>query len=201
MNVRHFLTILVATLAPITVLSDEEMYGNECSRFTCAYRIAEKFAKLEAENENLRETLANLEQRLEKSAPIAVYARLSTNRKPADKERIIYDAIITNKGKAYDAIKGQFTAPVSGIYVTSVMVCLGYASGQYMNVGIIKNGDILVKVRAGDAQYFACSSSQITVELETGDIVWAQREEGASHAELNNSQGWNTFTVTLINAN
>ncbi|XP_045198325.2 complement C1q-like protein 4 [Mercenaria mercenaria] len=168
----------------------------ECSRFACEYRVIEKLISLQNENARLEERIKKLEQN--KHTAVSAYVRLSKTIPLGNSERVMYDIAVTNVGDAYDFQKGQFTAPVSGIYLVHLSACLGNG-GQWMNLNIVHDGAVIGKLRSGDSAYVTCTSNSISIHLNVEDNVWIERDDGSSTG-LNEDHGWNSFTASLIHA-
>ncbi|XP_045198323.2 complement C1q-like protein 4 [Mercenaria mercenaria] len=168
----------------------------DCSRFVYEYSILEKLILLETEHVKLRERIENLEKQRKSPSKVSVHVRLSKATPLSGTERVKYDMEISNIGGAYDSKNGHFTAPVPGIYLIHVQLCLG-SSGQWMDLNIVKDGAVVGRVFSGDHSYHSCGSEALNIHLKKGDNIWIVRETGKS-TSLNQDHGWNSFKALLV---
>ncbi|XP_067107069.1 cerebellin-1-like [Osmerus mordax] len=91
-----------------------------------------------------------------------------------------FSRVLVNVGKAYNPITGIFTAPMRGVYYFRFTI-LDYMSKKYYGIRLMKNGrSILYNIEwqeHGDHSYLA---NGLTVELETGDVVYTVLPSGFS---------------------
>ena len=110
---------------------------------------------------------------------------------------IVYNAVTTNIGNAYDPKNGFFTAPVSGAYVFFVN-CMSTAS-KSEEPSILVNGNVVATCFSNMPQ--GSPSEQggtlTTVHLNRGDKVWVRLLENAENVRGNR---WNTFSGFLVRA-
>ncbi|XP_053390137.1 complement C1q tumor necrosis factor-related protein 4-like [Mercenaria mercenaria] len=159
------------------------------SRFMCEYEI--------------RETLTNLMDRISKleaqqRPAVSAYVRLSETTTLGTSGRVKYNIEITNIGGAYNFEASQFIVPVPGIYIVDVTACV--ANSEAMNINIIKDGLKIGVVRSGSPDYVDCSSASLSIHLDAGDNIWAERGEPSYSHSLFEGRGWNSFAATLIHA-
>lgn len=180
----------------VTAHIPKSAYGKECARFMCEYQISEQITNIRNENSELVERIAKLEQH--QKAVVSAYVRLSETTTVNTSHRVKYDTEVSNVGSAYNFEKGQFTAPVPGIYLIHVSACL--FPPAFMNLDIMKNGVKVGAVRAGDKSYVECTSGAASLHLEAGDDIWVERADPSSGTGLFEGRGWNTFAATLVHA-
>lgn len=174
----------------------EPKNAGDCSRFVYEYGILEKLIKLEAESSTQLERIKQFEKQQKKPTVVSAHVRLSKTTTVSGNERVKYDVEISNIGGSYDLKNGQFTAPVPGLYLIHVQLCLG-TSGHWMDLNIVKEGAVIGRVFSGDHAYHSCGSELLNVHLNQGDTVWVVREAGLA-TSLNQDHGWNSFKAVLL---
>lgn len=123
--------------------------------------------------------IANLEQQvatLQKYVPrIIFHAKVSDGVNPRGERRMVYDAVIVNKGSAYNSATGVFTAPLAGTYLFTYSLLGGPTS----EVRLVKNEEDLSYIHTilstGEAQ---TGSMPVILNLESGDQIWVNLIEG-----------------------
>ncbi|XP_053396001.1 complement C1q-like protein 4, partial [Mercenaria mercenaria] len=160
--------------------------------------ITEKLVNLQNENARLSERIMTLEKDGERQSSVSAHVRLSKTTPISGTERVMYDLEISNIGGAYDFQNGQFIAPVAGVYMFRVTLCL-FANKQWMDLNIVKNDHVIGRVFSVDNQYHTCGSEALSIHFDAGDKIWVQRAAGTS-LSLNQDHGWNSFTAILIHA-
>jgi hypothetical protein len=83
-------------------------------------------------------------------------------------QTIEYDKVITNIGNAYETRDGQFSPPVSGVYLISATV---YITGNPVFTEIVKNGQQLAAMYGDHNDH---SGHTIAVLLHKPDRVWVR---------------------------
>ena len=183
---------------PAMVMSTETSQGpleGDCTRFAYEYRILQKLILLEQENKEFKVRLEKLEQG-NKGTNVAVKVRLSKNQNLGQHGRIMFDGVISNIGNAYNLEKGQFVAPVAGIYMVIVQVCLSQMA-QWIYLDIINDGAIIGRVFSANANSHNCGSEAVSLSMDQGSAIWVIRV-GGSATILNQDLGWNSFTAVLV---
>ncbi|XP_072419357.1 complement C1q-like protein 4 [Chiloscyllium punctatum] len=129
--------------------------------------------------DDLTNRIANLEEHvttLQKYVPrIIFHAKVSDGVNPSGERRLVYDAVIVNKGSAYNSATGVFTAPLAGTYLFTYSLLGGPTS----EVRLVKNEEDLSYIHTilstGEAQ---TGSMPVILTLESGDQIWVKLIEG-----------------------
>ncbi|XP_060701488.1 complement C1q-like protein 4 isoform X2 [Hemiscyllium ocellatum] len=129
--------------------------------------------------DNLTSRIESLELQvatLQKYVPrIIFHAKVSDDLNPSGKRRMVYDAVIVNKGSAYNSKTGVFTAPLAGTYLFTYSLLGGPTS----EVRLVKNEEDLSYIHTilslGEAQ---TGSMPVILSLESGDQIWVNLIEG-----------------------
>ena len=84
---------------------------------------------------------------------------------------IVFDAIITNKGGAYNATSGKFTASVAGAYMFSWTV--QNKDQSFMNAALFHNTDYIAVAQADsyNSSYGDSGSNSAILDLQSMDTV------------------------------
>ncbi|XP_033759227.1 complement C1q and tumor necrosis factor-related protein 9-like [Pecten maximus] len=104
---------------------------------------------------------------------VAFHTRLSeyfTN--PGDDQPIIMADILTNEGAAFDRSTGQFTCPVSGVYVFFITAVS--FQDKHIQIGLLKNGHNIESLVNGNSGYWGSASNMVIVHAQEGDHIWPQ---------------------------
>ncbi|CAH8617011.1 unnamed protein product [Dicrocoelium dendriticum] len=129
--------------------------------------------------------------RIQKTAPMAVwvpppneyqvafYAALSKSieTKPVENDcALIFDSVLLNLGNGYNATSGQFTAPVSGVYVFVLVV----SAQSYEKAGaqLLHNGKVVL-LSWCESTFWTTVTNQAILQLEKGDNVWLRCRDEA----------------------
>lgn len=193
-----FVKLTVMLCVFVTSASGNEPESNlqdECTRFAYEYRIMESLINLKNENERLSRKIESLESIQQKPPIILSHVRLSKSTVLSGNQRVMYDVLVSNIGKAWDLDKSQFTAPIPGLYQIHLTACMG-SGGPWADFDIIKDGVVMSRILVGDDSYHSCASDTAFLLLEADDNVWVERSAG--HGNPNEEHGWNTFAVTLL---
>lgn len=114
---------------------------------------------------------------------------------------MVYNKLLLNKGNAYNAHTGHFTAPVRGLYLLSASIMA--SPRKQVALSMVRNG-INFDALFGDSRNvnkYSSQSRSYTVMLQRGDLVWmrtfpgyeGQVLVGFSHAL------YNSFSGVLLN--
>jgi len=115
----------------------------------------------------------------------------------------VFDNAILNIGNGYNPATGEFTAPVSGVYIIAVQLFTdggdpdGDTDPEHPFADIKVNGNTLARLafEEGDGEEDS-DSTTVTTQLRAGDKVWIQSDEGE---EYHYWGGFHTFfTGTLV---
>jgi hypothetical protein len=200
MKLYEVLALLVVTLrysrGRLSEKILEPRQEGDCSRFVYEYKLLEKLITLETEYAKLQQRIADLEKTRKNTTNVSVHVRLAKTTLLRGTERVKYDVEIYNTGGAYDLKNGLFEAPVPGLYLIHVQVCLG-VSNQWIDLNIVKDGAVVGRVFSGDHNYHSCGSEALNLHLQQDDTVWVAREAGTA-TSLNQDHGWNSFKAILI---
>ncbi|KAK7507752.1 hypothetical protein BaRGS_00000717 [Batillaria attramentaria] len=130
---------------------------------------------------------------------VAFYVRISADTTTlVARGNLIYDVIVTNIGDGYDSSTGQFTAPVSGMYVFLVN-CMA-ADSLYQELMIILDGQRVagcVSHRPATKEW-DLGTSFLTVHLNAGQRIWTKN--WSPSAKQIRGGDWQTFSGFLISA-
>ena len=173
--------------------------SQDSTRFSCEYSLIEKLVTLQTENAKLVKRMSALEKRWnDRKKVVSAYIRLSDNTRVTGSMRVMYDLEMSNIGGGFNFELGQFTAPVSGIYLVHVTACL-INGGRWIDLNVVEDDKVIGRVFAGDTVGHACGSETLSVHLKSNANIWVERTAGSA-TWLNEDHGWNTFTVTLLHA-
>ncbi|CAH1775115.1 unnamed protein product [Owenia fusiformis] len=132
---------------------------------------------------------------------VAFMAGLSENIGPVDvNSDIVFDRILTNRGKGYDENTGRFTAPHNGTYQFFVVIS---AQGRQKaavklmrSVGLGgKKQSMIFTVWAESIPYWATATNTAILDLEKGDQVWLVL---LARAPYLHGYMYSTFTGTIL---
>ena len=129
---------------------------------------------------------------------IAFHAEFTADPVPLGPQApLIFDSVSTNVGNGYDAITGNFRAPVSGTYMF-VLNYMGDINTQlYVNM-YVDNTVVDYSLSHGDGRSWDHVSESLVVHLQPGQHVHLKN----GSAEPKNIRGnhWSTFSGFLIQA-
>ncbi|XP_053394421.1 uncharacterized protein LOC128555619 [Mercenaria mercenaria] len=97
---------------------------------------------------------------------------------PANGQTIIFDAVMTNIGNAYDSTSGKFLAPVSGTYVFSCSIFSG-GNGEFWAYMAVNNSAKAHLNERGTNGRHGMGSQTMIVQLNPGDVVTVNTNYGA----------------------
>ncbi|XP_052783266.1 complement C1q-like protein 4 [Mya arenaria] len=106
---------------------------------------------------------------------VAFYAYLSADVCPGAHQILVFDILVTNVGRAYNAHDGAFVVPVNGTYVFAVSL---FSQGnKFVCVELVVNGDVKGEVFADSEEIndYHSSSASIVVDVNVGDHVYVRR--------------------------
>ena len=122
---------------------------------------------------------------------VVVKVRLSSDKKLAVGQRIIYDTILENQGGAYSLNSGTFRVQVDGTYIFAVKTC-SYGSG-WDEVAIVKGGKVIAKALSLD---WNCGADVTAVYAQAGSKVWVKYSAG-THGNQRAAH-WCSFSAVLV---
>ncbi|XP_045201747.2 heavy metal-binding protein HIP-like isoform X1 [Mercenaria mercenaria] len=177
------------------------------SHFDYDYKVLNKLVSLEHEVRSLTETVNKQESvinmiRSEMTAAephpqVAFMAELTTSL-TGKINRIYFDHVKLNLGKAYRPHHGLFIAPANGTYQFSVAACS--RSGHFIVLEMKVNDDVVGKMLAGDNGYDSCNSKVFLTELKVGDDVLVEHGDHGDYLLANEAYGYPSFTGILLQA-
>ncbi|XP_060568785.1 heavy metal-binding protein HIP-like [Ruditapes philippinarum] len=192
-----------------------------CSKYDFEEKVLEKMVRIEFQMERLKleveqcvnrveniktevshQMIANQQELQDTVTPtVAFKARLNADTAVVGSQTVVFPVFIFKEGDAYNTNTGQFTAPVSGVYMFSSAFCV-YPK-KHLDVSIMIEGKSYSKsVFYGD-DVSGCSYSADTVAIVTaGQKVWVEVIPGGSTGTIirqDDTFRWNTFSGALIN--
>ncbi|XP_062895003.1 complement C1q tumor necrosis factor-related protein 3-like [Mobula hypostoma] len=123
---------------------------------------------------------------------VIFHAQVSSGTNPVGPTKLIYDQVEINKGQAYDASSGNFTAPMSGIFYFSYSL-LGQTNSLDTLVQLMKNGVAQSYIHSLlNSDQGQTASMSIILPLVRGDVVWVKLPKGITWSEWSslNFQGF-----------
>ena len=81
----------------------------------------------------------------------------------------MFDIPVFDNGNAFNPEKGEFVAPVTGLYSIVTTVCV--KPNTYIVVGVIKYGAFISRFLTGDDAYDTCNSESKCTKLFQDDRV------------------------------
>lgn len=130
---------------------------------------------------------------------VTFLARDVNNAEPSDGTTLIFTAIEMNEGRGYDSSTGIFTAPVGGVYMFSLQLCL--TNGRYFYWKIMADyKEILVGcfVEESESQR-GCGSATGVAVISARSKIFVKVVSSSSGTDITDADIWNYFSGTLIN--
>jgi hypothetical protein len=131
---------------------------------------------------------------------VAFKARLKSSTAVVGGQTIVFPVFIFKEGDAYNPGTGQFTAPISGVYMFSLAFCV-YPKKTLTFTIMIEGTRYSTSLFYGDDDY-GCSSADTVAIVTAGQKVWVEVIPGGSTGTIirqDNIYRWNTFSGALIN--
>ena len=91
------------------------------------------------------------------------------NTNPSVNDVLRFTRILLNDNDVYDANTGGFMAPVDGTYTFTANVCV--AGNKYLNLQFLADATVIGSFRAGDNDWYSCTSYTAMSQLLKGQIV------------------------------
>ena len=126
-------------------------------------------------------------------------ARGLKNKSPVKTETLIFTTIMSNEGSGYNDETGVFTAPVGGLYMFNLQLCI--LNNKHLHFEIVANGQTIGKRLAIDdsGHSSSCDSYSISTILKAKDTVSVKACRKSSGLVLWDShETWNTFDGFLV---
>ncbi|MCJ8748865.1 hypothetical protein PDJAM_G00169710 [Pangasius djambal] len=162
-------------------------------------RLKEDLKVMEKNNAALRMRLAaaNVELKNLKEPPKIAFSAALTH--PVGNYNVditlVYTKVITNVGRAYNAVTGIFTAPLNGSYYIRFTSC-DNTDSHGMAIDLYKNNEKmngLSKYSNGFMTYF---SGGLVMQLEAGDVVYTKLPANSKlYDDANNRTTFSGFLV------
>ncbi|XP_062334040.1 complement C1q-like protein 2 [Osmerus eperlanus] len=107
-----------------------------------------------------------------------------------------FSRVLVNVGKAYNPITGIFTAPMRGVYYFRFTI-LDHISKKYYGIKLMKNGrSILYNIEWKEHGNHSYLANGLTVELETGDVVYTVLPSGLTISDsIDNHSNFTGFLL------
>lgn len=108
---------------------------------------------------------------LEENMKVRFDARLGTAKPFGPSQHLIFDLMMANEGKAYNATTGVFTAPLNGLYLFVLTLSQSSSSGYPAGASLSNQTTTFCQV---DLQTFnnIVKSCESTVYLSQGEQLW-----------------------------
>ncbi|KAL3865629.1 hypothetical protein ACJMK2_043000 [Sinanodonta woodiana] len=133
------------------------------------------------------------EMKASRATPVGFKARLSeTLTVSQPNEKIVYKDVLANIGECYNKTNGVFQAKVNGTYLFSVVACS--ASSHFIALNIVRNGNVIGNVLAGDNALSDCGTEVTVTSMTVGDRVWVERQRG----DVLYALYWNSFSGVMV---
>ena len=128
-------------------------------------------------------------------------ARNVKNKSPATKETFIFTTIMSNEGSGYNGETGVFTAPVGGLYMFNLQLCV--RTKKYIFVDIVAGDQTIYQGLASDESSAggSCHSYSISTLLEAKDTVMVKAGNTNGDALFEHSNAWIIFGGFLVHRN
>ncbi|XP_060552788.1 complement C1q tumor necrosis factor-related protein 6-like [Ruditapes philippinarum] len=120
---------------------------------------------------DIENILKDLKPEKDKAEIIHFSARGIKNKSPAIKETLVFSSIMSNNGSAYDKTTGIFTAPVGGLYMFNLQLCI--TSDKYLYFEIVANDQAIFRGLGLDdtSRWSTCHSYSTSTLLKALDKV------------------------------
>lgn len=195
------------------------------SRFDYEYKVLQRMVQLEesqkrlsekletVDNDDLKERLTQLEigqllinetlntvktdtseELTTATGPIVVFSAYIDSTTTLQ-ENTVFPEILINEQAAYDTTTGEFTCPVSGIYMFSVVIAVRGSGESWIRLKV--NGGVIFNAVAegsGSSSQDLQGGNMAIVKLNKGDRVWVS---GSGSLPGNSGGNSNTRTSTF----
>ena len=108
--------------------------------------------------------------------------------------------ILTNRGHAYNEHTGQFTVPITGIYLLTFHFANKLNTG-YLQVRLVVDDRPVVDGGADSIQFdhWSMGGNTVVVSLKTGETVWLEIVgDTGGEVESTNTERFTTFSGVLL---
>ncbi|XP_052784562.1 complement C1q-like protein 4 [Mya arenaria] len=190
---------LTCVVSVLCLLKYQNVFGSEpiCSRFDYEEKLLKKLVEMDATMSRMQDRLTELEDNVAACKcgvqGVAFYAYLSANVCPGVHQILVFDVLVTNVGKAYNAHDGAFVVPVNGTYAFAVSL---FSQGKkYVGVEIVVNGDVKGEVFADSQEIndVHSSSASVVVDVNVGDHVYVRRGADSTCGILSQASRGRTY--------
>lgn len=112
------------------------------------------------------------------------------------KTTIIFSKVEANIGEGYNPKNGEFSAPVSGVFVFYSNILT--AANKSIETRLVINGKIRLNLYSGGGQYMGSGSNLLVTHLNKGDIVKMMKYGPWGTKPFYIHHGWSTFSGFLL---
>ncbi|XP_053374022.1 uncharacterized protein LOC123533015 [Mercenaria mercenaria] len=160
------------------------------------YRIQEDWEKTKNELND-----AKADSLLSTMQAVAFLAHNIKNTAPSNGETMVFSTTHFDVDSSYNNETGIFVAPVAGIYIFNLQLCI--TSNRYIHFEIDTTKGPILKGRFIDdgGSYDGCQTATTVAELGIKEHVWIESGQSTSGTDLwQYPYIWNSFSGALISA-
>lgn len=168
-----------------------EVIQNDCDK-----------AKVELEllRKNISDYAVSLKSVVSNKESVTFLARDLSSASPSEGATLIFPTVEVNVGNGYDSSAGVFTAPVGGVYMFSLQICL-YANRYFYWEIMADNKRILAGCFIDEySSYTGCHSASGVAVIQAQARVYVKKgaSTGGSDIHISDANFWNYFSGTLV---
>ena len=93
-----------------------------------------------------------------------------TNMNPSNAEVLVFPTVLFNKGNGYNPSSGVFLAPVDGLYLLTVQICM--YTNMYMTTSLMVGDKEMGRGFTYDVDDATCNTADAIVYMEGGDKAY-----------------------------
>ncbi|XP_053373203.1 collagen alpha-2(VIII) chain-like [Mercenaria mercenaria] len=155
-------------------------------------------------NEDSKKVLEEIKDKVESLSTVQAVAFLAYNIKntaPSDGGTIVFSTTHFDVGSSYNNETGIFVAPVAGIYMFTLHLCLTGNRFVYLEIDTTKGPILKGRFIDDGSEYHSCQTATTVAELGIKEHVWIKSGLSTSGPDLwKHSYIWNSFSGALISA-